>query len=53
MFKRKRPLRPSQIDELNRLMSSPVPAEVIAQLSAPVARALLLHFVLEARYGND
>lgn len=40
------------VEELRRLMASPVPSEVIEELSEPVAKALLLHLVMEARYGK-
>jgi len=53
MIRRKnRRLPVSPVAELNNLLTSPVPSEVIAELSTPVLRALLLDFVMKARYGE-
>ena len=52
MLRRRRKRVLTQVEELNKLLTSPVPSEVIAGLSEPVVRALLLHLVMEARYGD-
>lgn len=56
MWRRNRPVQRvtvTPVVELNKLMTSPNPGEVIADLSEPVAKALLLHMVMEARYGTE
>lgn len=51
--RRAEPQRNTQIVELQRLLTSPVPSRVIEELSEPVAKALLLSFVMDVRYGNE